>query len=201
MTIRTYSCLFAASFLALGSNAFADEVLPASTEAPLAPPTAGPGDALSPPPPAPRVGRGRFSGGRFVVEMLGSAALGTLAGYGLFRATGGDGAGPAALGLTTEIAVTPLVVYGIGRGMGGGGSLGSTYYGALIGLAAPGTSAAATDNWNVTMAIGLTLMPVTSALFYELSSNARTRNASIAIVPTVDPQGRTGVYAGLAFEL
>src|SRR5690242_18560113 len=109
-----------------------------------------------PPPPQAPENRGHFSGKRCVVNALAGAAVGTAVGYGVYRAAGGDSLGAAFAGLGANVVVTPLSVYGIGRAMGGEGTCGSAYYGALTGLSAPGSVAANTDQYVLCLAIGVT---------------------------------------------
>lgn len=149
--------------------------------------------APAPPPERP----GQFSGTRFLVEWLASAAIGSAAAYGAFRVAGGD-VGGAIAGLVANVAITPLVVYGVGGAMHGEGTVSSAYYGELIGLTAP-TTAATGGNAILTLAIGLAFMPITSALVYEFSSNVHSA-AHVAITPVVDHGAVTGASAGLAFR-
>jgi hypothetical protein len=157
-----------------------------------------------PPPPQTPENRGHFSGKRFIVNALAGTVIGGAAGYGVYRAAGGDSLGAAFAGLGANVVVTPLAVYGIGRAMDGEGTVGSAYYGALTGLSAPGTYAAQGDQYMVCLAIGVAIMPITSALFYEASSNLRSRTAAtvvggLSVAPVVTDRG-VGARAGLAFR-
>ena len=115
--------------------------------------------------------RAKFSGGRFVVESLGSGLIGSLVSFGTYRAACGDTPclGGAIGGLVVDIAVTPLAAYGIGQVMGGNGNLGSTY---VVGLAAFAGGGAATANDAIlVLAIGMIIEPFAAALGYEISSS------------------------------
>lgn len=171
-----------------------------ATAAALAPTDAPPiADA-----PAPQSStRGNFSGGRLVVEMLAGAVVGSLVGYGVYSAVGGDGIGPVLAGLGAEIVVAPLVVYGTGRAMGGQGTLGMTYLGGLIAFSGPSASP---EEAVVSLAVGMVLMPVTSALMFEVSSHMRSKRAAAVVraaslTPVGDSGGVTGLRAsvGVAF--
>jgi hypothetical protein len=105
-------------------------------------------------------------------------------------------------GLGSEIAVTPLVVWGTGKAMGGRGTLGSAYLGATAAFAGP---SATPEQAVVSLAVGMVLMPLTSALVYEVSSHVRSKRFeaianSVAIAPIVDSYGVSGVRAGLSFR-
>ncbi|MEJ7601257.1 MAG: hypothetical protein WKG01_25355 [Kofleriaceae bacterium] len=153
----------------------------------------------APAPPVPS-SRGSFSGGRLVVEMLASAVVGSLVGYGVYSAVGGDGIGPVLAGLGAEIVVAPLVVYGAGRAMGGQGTLGMAYLGGLIAFSGP---SATPQEASISFAVGMALMPVTSAVIYEVSSHVRSKRAAavaraVSLAPVGDRSGVTGVRASVS---
>ncbi len=164
-------------------------------------------EVQQPPPAAPspltaKYEKARFSGKRMFVEMLAGAAVGSLAGYLAFEGAGGEGAGALIAGLGANIVVTPLVVYGTGRAMGGMGTLGWTYTGGLVAFSGP---AATPQEAAVSLAIGMVLMPVTSSLMYEVSSHMKSKAFEriangVAIAPIIDRDRVTGARAGLAFR-
>ena len=139
--------------------------------------------------------RAGFNGGRYAVEVLVSGIGGSLAAYGTFEAMCGSGQSGCLLGgsfaaLGANIVGTPLLVYGMGAAMGGRGSLGSAFMGALIPLGVAGSLT--TVDPIVALAIGVALMPFISPLTYELSSNARSREmkaqlGTTAFQPTLVP--------------
>lgn len=128
-------------------------------------------EAVAPPvvaPPPPKI-----SGARILVGFLGSGLVGGAVGYGTIAATCGGEicVGGAVAGMVLDIAVTPLTAWGIGRAMGGEGSLKSTYVGGLLPFALS-ASVSATDP-GVGLGVGMALMPLGSALVFELSSRAK----------------------------
>ena len=127
--------------------------------------------------------------GRFFLESLGAGLVGSLAAYGTFAATCGGQAclGGGLAGLGVNVVVTPLTVWAIGGATGGDGGLGWTFVG---GLAAFSGYSAGTDNPTLPLVIGVVLMPFTSALLYEMSSEANSKRAlrgGATLVPTVTP--------------
>ena len=150
----------------------------------------------------PRVHRARPSGKRFILNSLAGGLVGGVVGYAAFQGMGGDSIGAAFAGLGVQIAVTPAVVYGAGRLQGGQGTIGSAYLGGLIAFSGP---SATTDQAAVSFAVGMLLMPFTSALMYELSSGIRSKRLeaaaqSLQVTPVVDGNGGVaGVRAGFAF--
>ncbi len=76
-------------------------------------------------------------GQRMVVEILAGAAVGSLAAYATYESLcdGEDGLGAGLAGAGMNFAITPLAVWGVGRWMGGQGSVGWTYLGAGVALA------------------------------------------------------------------
>jgi hypothetical protein len=156
--------------------------------------------------------RAHFSGGRMVVEILAGALVGSLAGYGTYESLcDGDGCFGASLaGAGVNFAITPLAVWGVGRAMGGEGTLGMSYLGASIALtplSMPGspdeTPSDTLNRVGVEFAISTLLLPVTSALMFEVSSHvhwkaAQEGNAALAITPVRDRRGAIdGAIAGL----
>jgi len=171
--------------------------------APVAPPLDAPHTALSgvvvAPPVAPAAldhddrlaaaRRAKFSVGRFFLESLSSAVVGSLAAYGTFKATCGDqpclGGGLGSLGV--NVVVTPLTVWGVGEATGGAGGFGWALLGGLVAFS--GYTAGTTDP-TLPLVIGVVLMPFTSALMYELSSNTNAQRAlrsGTALAPTFAP--------------
>ncbi|HTJ40512.1 MAG TPA: hypothetical protein VL463_00390 [Kofleriaceae bacterium] len=156
----------------------------------------------------------RFSGGRLVAEILAGAVVGSAVAYGTYESLcdGHDCLGAGLAGFGANFAVTPLAVWGVGRWMGGDGTLGMTYLGASTALApfsAPGSPdespSDTIDRINVEFAISTLLLPVTSSLFFELSSHVRWKeahpDAAFAIAPVRDRHGATtGAIAELSFS-
>ena len=120
--------------------------------------------------------RAKFSALRYVVEILVSGTVGSATSYGIYAASCGDAPclGGAFGGMAANIALTPLVAFGVGEAMGGDGSLASTY---LLGLAgfAP-FPAASDDSAIVILAIGMVLEPFLAPLGYELSSHIKAKS-------------------------
>jgi hypothetical protein len=120
-------------------------------------------------------GRGKASGVRFVVNMLGSGLVGGAAAYGTMAAACGGGElclGGSVGGALVNIGVTPLAAWGLGRAMGGRGDLGMTYVGGLLPFTA--TAPIAVESPGAALGVSLVLMPVTSALTFELSSHMKS---------------------------
>jgi hypothetical protein len=108
------------------------------------------------------------------------------------------------LALGANFVTTPLLVAGTGALMGGRGSLGSAFWGAASGLAVGGLLTPVSPV--VGLAIGVTLMPIVSPLFYEASSNQRAQEMSKplggavispSVVPLVERSRMSGVTCGL----
>lgn len=133
--------------------------------------------------------RARFSVGRFFLESLGSAVVGSLAAYGTYKATCGDPPclGPSFGALGVNILVTPLTVFGLGAATGGDGSFGWAFLGGLVAFSG---YTAGTANPTLPLVVGVILMPFTSALMYEISSDASAKRAlgpGAAFAPTFAP--------------
>jgi hypothetical protein len=133
--------------------------------------------------------RARFSVGRFFLESLGSAVVGSLAAYGTFKAACGSQAclGGSFEALGANIVVTPLTVWGLGQATGGDGGLGWAFLGGLVAFS--GYTTGTTDP-TLPLVIGVVLMPFTSALIYEVSSDASARRAlgpAAAFTPNFAP--------------
>ncbi|MCE9573733.1 MAG: hypothetical protein K8W52_11310 [Deltaproteobacteria bacterium] len=179
--------------------------------APAVPPPASTEDAA-------RMERARFSGKRMVVEILAGAAVGSLAAYATYKSLcdGEDCLGAGLAGAGMNFAITPLAVWGVGRWMGGQGSLGWTYLGASAALApfsAPGpvdeTPADTLQRVNIELAVSTLLLPVTSAAFFELSSHvryarwraaARAGDVTFGIAPSYGRRGVDGAMGNLALR-
>jgi hypothetical protein len=183
-------------------------------------PMLAPSEQPLPPAPPPRddtMEAARFSGKRFVVEILAGAVVGSAVAYGTYESLcdgRGDCLGAGLAGFGMNFAVTPLAVYGVGRWMGGQGSLGWTYVGGLTALSAfsaPGSPDETPDQTisriNIEFAISTLLLPVTSAAFYELSSHvrytrwhqqARLGTMSAGIAPLYAPHGVDGAMGQMS---
>jgi hypothetical protein len=134
----------------------------------------------------------KFSGGRLVVEILAGALVGSLAAVATYNAAGGDiGGAIAALGV--NVVSTPLIEWGVGRAMGGQGTLGSAYYGGIVGFGSGGSVSAQSPG--AALVVGEIMMPITSALFFEISSNNKARQWELThhfaatIKPVATPHG------------
>lgn len=165
----------------------ASETLPAPVAASPAPR----GDSAPPDFTAAEAESARFSGGRLVVGILGSAVGGSAAAYGTYKGICGDDpcVGGALAGLGANLVVTPLLSYGIGRLMGGRGTFGSVLLGAAIGF---GAGAPFMANSNAGLIVGLALMPIMGPLAFEFSSGAKAREmqmhlGSLRLSPYIAP--------------
>lgn len=166
-----------------------------------------------------RMERARFSGRRFVVELLAGAAVGSLAAYATFESMcdgRGDCLGAALAGTAVNFAVTPLAVWGVGRWSGGQGTLGWTYLGGVAPLGAFGATGQpnespteALSRVKLELAISTLLLPVSSALCFELSSHmgytrwrtaAQAGNLSLGIAPTYNRHGVDGAMGQLSLR-
>jgi hypothetical protein len=194
---------------------------PAADPLPPTEPTPQLAAALAAPPPevAPgelaRMRRARFSGKRFVVESLGGGLAGGLASYAVFRALCPEGGcmGGAIAAMTANMAVTPLGVWGIGKAMGGQGSLLSSYYGlAVAGVAlhdqgSPDETPAETiERIDLQLTIFTIALPFASALCYEVSSHLnwsrwyREHQGSLSVTPIGGAGSPSGAVASMAFR-
>lgn len=155
----------------------------------------------------------RFSGKRFVLEILAGGAVSSLVGYATYSSLCGRGdcMGAALAGFGLNFAVTPLAVWGVGRAMGGEGTIGWTYLGASTALSPFSVTGPAGESPADTMAridvefaVSTLLLPVTSALFCELSSHLRykqwraTQPAGFAIAPVYDHRHVAGAIGQLS---
>lgn len=166
-------------------------VAAAPLPAPVAATPAPRGDSAPPDFTAAEAESARFSGGRLVVGILGSAVGGSAAAYGTYKGICGDDpcVGGALAGLGANLVVTPLLSYGIGRLMGGRGTFGSVLLGAAIGF---GAGAPFMANSNAGLIVGLALMPIMGPLAFEFSSGAKAREmqmqlGSLRLSPYVAP--------------
>jgi hypothetical protein len=130
-----------------------------------------------------------------VLESLTGAVVGSAVAFGIYSAACDDEpcVGGAVGGLVANVAITPVAVWGVGRAVGGEGSLGATY---LLGMAAFSGGAAAPQAPLLGLIIGVTLMPFTSALGFELSSNAKAQTGIASVRPNVTPLYRGEALAG-----
>jgi hypothetical protein len=174
---------------------------PAAPDAPVAP------VVIPDPAEHERMTRARFSGTRLAVEILAGALIGSLAAYGTYESLcdGEDCLGASLAGYGVNFAITPLAVWGVGRAMGGDGGLGWTYLGGSVAAApfsAPGspdeTPAETIQRVDLEFAISTVLLPVTSALMFELSSQlhyaqwsqaVERGDASLTLAPLRDRHG------------
>lgn len=149
----------------------------------------------------------RWSSKRLVGEILAGAVVGSLAAYATFSATCGEGSdcfGESLLSAGVNFAITPLAVWGTGRWAGGAGTVGWTYLGGAVSLAAfsaPGPADESTEDalsrFKLELAISTILLPITSSIMFELSSHVRYKQWQAGhptsfqanVVPTYDPRG------------
>ena len=141
---------------------------------------------------------------RFLVETLAGEVVGGIASALTFSAAcdGTDCTGSAIASFGVNIAITPLAVWGVGKAMGGAGSLGYSYLGASIALApfsvtgsADETPADALSRVEIEVAVSSILLAPCSALMYELTSQVRwTRDHAVglAVHPLHDHDGLSG---------
>jgi len=133
-------------------------------------------------------GPAKANAGRFVVEFLGSGLAGGLAAYGTYSAScGGDPClGGLVGGSVVNIGLTPLAAWGIGRALGGEGDLGYTYVGGMMPFTATGPIAG--ENPGAALGVGMALMPLTSALMFELTSHMKALGPvdAVGVEPSAD---------------
>ncbi len=137
----------------------------------------------------------RFSGKRFVIETLGGEVVGALVTGLTFNVlcSGDDCLGSAFASFGMNVAVTPLAVWGIGKAMGGEGSLGYSYLGASIALAPFSVTGAADESPSdalgrveVETIVSSILLAPCSALMYEMTSQmtwSREHALNVAVRP------------------
>jgi hypothetical protein len=152
-----------------------------------------------------KMDRARFSGTRFAVELLAGGAAGLLTSLTLCNGSSCPGDGFVAFGV--DLAVTPLVIWGIGGAMGGRGSLMYSYVGASVAvtpLSMPGSPDEAPidtiNRINTEVAISAVLLPICSAVLYEASSHftsVRWRNEHAPQIALRPLNGRDGLNGGL----
>jgi hypothetical protein len=192
-----------------------------STYPPPAPYPPAPYAPTPPPGPSPdeqsRMEKATFSGKRLVLEVLAGALAGSVVGYATFGALcspGDDCVGAAVAGWLANFAVTPLVVWQTGTWLDGKGTVGMTYLGASTALApfsascpADASPAETLDCIKLQFAVSTLLLPVTSAIFYELSSHlavARWRQENalrLGLTPVMGRAGEVdGVYAAMSLR-
>lgn len=183
---------------------------PSSYEPGAPQPAPGPG-YLQPNAPAPAPvddDRAQFSGKRLAAEIAGGEVVSMLVSYAAYSGLcdGHDCLGSAIAAFGIDFAVTPLAIWGGGRAMGGHGTLGMTYLGASTALAAfsvPGqpdeTPADTLQRVGIEMTISALLMPATSALMYELSSQMwfRKNHVNVAVTPTFARAAANGAIGTL----
>jgi len=149
-----------------------------------------------------KVRRAKFSGGRYLVEVLVGAAAGSLAFYATYSGLcsgnpGDDCVGALLAGAGANLVAMPIAQWGVGNAMGGEGSLAWTYYGeALTFSAAPAGGQG--------LAIASLLMPFVTALGYEASSNKwfMQHRGQLEVMPVGGPHGTqaSGALAGVSLS-
>ncbi len=148
--------------------------------------------------------RAHFSTKRLVVEILGGELVGGLTTALTFRGLcdGTDCFGSAMLAFGADAAVTPLAIWGIGKAMGGEGSLGYAYVGGSIALAPFGvtgspdeTPSDALSRLEIEVAISSILLAPCSALAYEATSQlrwSREHSVTVGFQPVRDQRNVNG---------
>ena len=181
---------------------------PGSTAGETPQPAIAPGSASLPAPPpseasdeVAKARRAKASAPRFIVETLASGLGGALLAYGTFKAACGNASclGGAIGGMAVNIAISPLVAWGVGNAMGGKGSLGMTY---VVGLA-PFMAAAGPGIDPLTLlGVEMALEPLCAAIGYEVSSQmaaSKLLGPGGSIHPSVTPiLGRGDSVRGVA---
>ncbi len=182
-----------------------------------------PGVTVSQPIPDPvevtKMKRAGFSGKRLVAEILASAVVGAAAAHLVYSSTCGPGEDCAQeffLAAGAQFAATPLAAWGVGTAFGGKGRLWHTYaLGAAPVAVAPllmehpenppgqtTTFRQITEMYLITALI----LPVTSAVIYELSSWGQSQQwfarhapgLDVSLAPVYD-NGRVGLQSRLSF--
>jgi hypothetical protein len=171
----------------------------ASSPARVPPPAARPAPAPPPAADAPS-----FSPIRFVVESLVGFLMGSAGYYGAMRAFCPEGSctrGEVA-GFGASLIATPVAVSVAGWSMGGQGTLSSAMMGEIIGFALG--NGLAPLNRQVSLGIGLTLGPTTSAGLFESRENSEPTGFMLGRIqvhpyaaPTLSPTGTLGGTLGL----
>jgi hypothetical protein len=205
----------AAVLFTLTATGYADPLPAPSTYTPTEPSEAEPAPLVQPAAPqaAPvNVDDGTegaaFSGKRLAAEIGGGELVSLLVSFATYNGlcNGHDCMGSALAAYGVDFAVTPLAIWAGGRALGGHGSLGWTYLGASTSLAAfsatgqpDETPADTMSRINVEMAISALLMPVTSALLFEVSSQVwfKSHHVTLAVNPTLDRGHTTGATGGI----
>ncbi|HSN25365.1 MAG TPA: hypothetical protein VLT45_03745 [Kofleriaceae bacterium] len=149
--------------------------------------------------------RARLSGRRLALEIIASGAIGGLAAYGTMVGVCGNEPclGGALGGWLVDFAVTPAAVWGVGAAMGGRGSIGAAYYGALPALA---PFSATTAPVGLQFSLAAFFLPFTSAIVYEISSTvaannwAREHNAALALQPVYESGHVDGAVGTLGVQ-
>lgn len=196
------SALAVAASLAMAATAHAtpaDPTAPEPTVAPESPPALTDHDR--------HMMGARWSTKRLLGEILAGAVVGSLTAYGTFEAMCGDDSdcfGASLMAAGMNFAVTPLAVWGTGRALGGQGSLGWTYLGGVVSLAAFSATGPADestedalDRFKIELTVATILLPISSAVMSELSSHLRYKqwqaghptSFQAGLVPTYDHRG------------
>jgi hypothetical protein len=151
--------------------------------------------------------RAHFSSKRLVVEILGGELVGGLTTALTFRGMcdGTDCFGSAMLAFGADAAVTPLAVWGLGKAMGGEGSLGYAYIGGSLALAPFGVTGSpdespgdALSRLEIEVAISSILLAPCSALAYEATSQlqwSREHAVTVGFQPLRDQRNVNGALA------
>lgn len=147
--------------------------------------------------------RARLSGRRLALEIIASGAIGGVAAYETMVGTCGNEPclGGALGGWLVDFAVTPAAVWGIGTAMGGRGTIGAAYYGALPALAPFSATGAPVG---LQFSLAAFFLPFTSSIIYEISSTVaannwtREHNAAVTLQPVYKGEhvdGAVGTFA------
>lgn len=201
-----------AFLMTLTAGAYADPLPAPSTYTPPEPQEATPAPLAQPMPAPVNVDDGtadaHFSGKRLAAEIGGGELVSLLVSFVTYNGlcNGRDCLGSAITAYGVDFAVTPLAIWAGGRALGGHGTLGMTYLGASTSLAAfsvPGqpdeTPADALSRVNMEMTISALLMPVTSALLFEVSSQSwfQSHHVTLAVNPALERGHASGAIGGV----
>lgn len=207
------SALVVATTLAIASTAHAtpaaDPVTAEPTLAPAAPLTDQDRHMMG----------ARWSTKRLVGEILAGAVIGSLTAYGTYSAMCGDDSdcfGASLMAAGMNFAITPLAVWGTGRMIGGQGSLGWSYLGGVVSLAAFSATGPADEStedalnrFQIELTVATILLPIASAVTFELSSHLRYKqwqaghptSFQAGIVPAYDlHRGLTGALGQVSLR-
>ena len=164
-----------------------------------------------PPPPPEEIARAHFSGKRLAIEILAGEAV--TIGTSLALCSGPNSCpGDGWLAFGVDFAATPLAVWGVGSMMGGQGTLLASYLGAspaVTPLSMPGSPNESPGDTlsriQIEATIAMIILPATSALLYEVSSQIvsakwqREHAPALALRPLLGRASGAVASVGLRF--